>query len=60
MYKASSCIANLVFLKPIFIYIIILKIILCFLFSSHYSNELFLPFLESVSFENLNPWESSY
>ena len=46
--------------KPIFIYILIFKIILAYLFSSQYSSELFIPFLKSISFENLNPWQSYY
>ncbi len=51
---------KLIFTKPIFIYTIIIKIILSILFSSYYSSELFIPFLNSISLENWNPWESSY
>lgn len=36
---------------------IILKICLIFIFSSQYSNRLFYPFLSSLSFQHLNPWE---
>ena len=46
--------------RPVFIYILIFKTILAYLFSSQYSSELFLPFLNSISFENLNPWQSYY
>ena len=36
------------------------KIILAFLFSSQYSSELFLPFLNSASLVNWNPWQLYY
>ena len=51
---------KLILNNPIFIYAVIFKIILAFLFSSQYSIDLFLPFLNSVSFENWNPWQSYY
>ena len=51
---------KLILNKPIFIYAVIFKIILAFLFSSQYSSDLFLPFLNSVSYENWNPWQSYY
>jgi uridine kinase len=51
---------KLIFKKPIFIYTVIFKIILAFLFSSEYSVKLFLPFLKSISFDNWNPWEAFY
>jgi hypothetical protein len=51
---------KLIFKKPIFIYTVIFKIILAFLFSSEYSVKLFLPFLNSISFESWNPWEVFY
>jgi Gpi18-like mannosyltransferase len=51
---------NIIFTKPLFLYTIILKIVLSLLFLSDYSRELFLPFLNSVSLENWNPWENSY
>ena len=51
---------KLILKRPIFIYIFIFKTILAYLFSSQYSSELFLPFLNSISFENLNPWQSYY
>ena len=37
-----------------------LKLFLSFLFSSEYSRELFFPFINSISFENWNPWQSYY
>ena len=46
--------------KPIFFWALIFKIILSFLFSSQYISELFYPFLNSWSFENLNPWQLYY
>jgi len=51
---------KLILKRPVFIYILIFKTILAYLFSSQYSSELFLPFLNSISFENLNPWQSYY
>ena len=51
---------KLVLKNPIFIYILIFKIILAYLFSSQYSSELFLPFLKSISYQNWNPWQSYY
>ena len=51
---------KLIFKKPIFIYTVIFKIILAFLFSSEYSVKLFLPFLNSISFDSWNPWEVFY
>ena len=51
---------RLILKRPVFIYILIFKTILAYLFSSQYSSELFLPFLNSISFENLNPWQSYY
>lgn len=50
----------MIFKNKIFFYILILKIILAFLFSSQYNTELFLPFLSSMSFENWNPWQTSF
>ena len=46
--------------NSIFIYLVVLKIILAFLFSSQFSRDLFLPFLNSVSYENWNPWQAQY
>ena len=51
---------KLIFKNPIFVNAIILKIILAFLFSSQYSSELFLPFLNSASLVNWNPWQLYY
>lgn len=51
---------KLIFKNPIFVSAIILKIILAFLFSSQYSSELFLPFLNSASLVNWNPWQLYY
>ena len=51
---------KLIFKNPIFVNAIILKIILAFLFSSQYSSELFLPFLNSASLVNWNPWQFYY
>ena len=51
---------KLILKNPIFIYLFVFKIILAYLFSSQYSNELFLPFLKSISYENWNPWQSYY
>jgi hypothetical protein len=51
---------KLILKNPIFIYVFVFKIILAYLFSSQYSNELFLPFLKSISYENWNPWQSYY
>jgi hypothetical protein len=51
---------KLILNKQIFIYAVIFKITLAFLFSSDYSVNLFLPFLNSVSYENWNPWQSYY
>lgn len=42
--------------KNAFYSIIFLKLILIFSFSSEYSSDLFFPFLNSISFENINPW----
>lgn len=39
---------------------LILKIFLIFTFSSGYNVELFYPFLTSISYENLNPWQFYY
>ena len=46
--------------KRILTFIIIVKLILIFIFSSQYSSELFYPFLTSISFENFNPWALFY
>lgn len=46
--------------NPIFIYLVIFKITLAFLFSSQVSSDLFLPFLNSVTYENWNPWQVFY
>jgi uridine kinase len=51
---------KLILKKPIFIYTLVFKIILAYLFSSQYSSELFLPFLQSISYQNWNPWQSYY
>src|SRR6056300_1420525 len=51
---------KLIFKNQIFVFAITLKIILAFLFSSQYSSELFLPFLNSVSLVNWNPWQLYY
>jgi uridine kinase len=51
---------KLIFKNPIFVNAIIFKIILAFLFSSQYSSELFLPFLNSASLVNWNPWQLYY
>ena len=48
------------FKQPILIYTIVFKLFLLFLFSSQYSSELFYPFLNSLSFDNLNPWQYYY
>lgn len=49
------------FNKPLFLtFAIALKLLLLLLFSSHYSSELFYPFLTSLSFDNLNPWQLYY
>ncbi len=37
--------------------IVLFKLILLSLFSSQYNTELFYPFLNSISFENINPWQ---
>lgn len=49
-----------IFKQSIFRYVIVFKLFLLFLFSSQYSSELFYPFLNSVSLENLNPWQFYY
>jgi uridine kinase len=36
------------------------KILLLWLFSSQYSSQLFYPFLTSLSFDNINPWQLYY
>ena len=46
--------------KPAFIFIFLLKFVLLFSFSSEYNNELFFPFVNSLSFTNLNPWQTHY
>ena len=46
--------------KKKFLWALFLKVFLSFLFSSQYSRELFFPFINSISFENLNPWQSYY
>lgn len=46
--------------KSKYIYVILLKIVLAYLFSSQYSRDLFLPFVESFSFETPNPWKTYY
>jgi uridine kinase len=43
-----------------FLFILILKLFLLFLFSSEYNKELFYPFLITFSLENLNPWQHFY
>ena len=48
------------FKQSILIYVIVFKIFLIFIFSSQYNSELFYPFLNSLSFENLNPWQFYY
>ena len=40
--------------------IIFVKLVLIFIFSSQYNSDLFSPFLNSISFENLNPWSLFY
>jgi len=47
-------------LKISFRFIIILKLVLIFIFSSQLNSELFTPFLSSISFENFNPWNLYY
>ncbi len=49
-----------IFKQPALIYAIVFKLFLLFLFSSQYNSELFYPFLNSLSFENLNPWQYYY
>lgn len=51
---------ELVLKKPLFLSLLSIKIISVFLFSSGYSNELFIPFLNSLSLENWNPWQNFY
>lgn len=51
---------ELVLKKPLFLILLSIKIISVFLFSSGYSNELFIPFLNSLSLENWNPWQNFY
>ena len=46
--------------KKKFLWALSLKIFLSLLFSSQYSSELFFPFINSISFENWNPWQSYY
>ena len=46
--------------KSKYIYVILLKIVLAYLFSSQYSRDLFLPFVEAFSFETPNPWKTYY
>jgi uridine kinase len=56
-----GCYLNLkIFKKPFFIFLLLIKVILAILFSSEYNTELFLPFLNSVSLENWNPWQSYF
>jgi len=50
----------ILFKQPILIYVVLFKVFLLFLFSSQYNSELFYPFLNSLSFENLNPWQLYY
>ena len=46
--------------KKKFLWALFLKVFLSFLFSSEYSRELFFPFINSISLENWNPWQSHY
>lgn len=47
-------------LKTTFKLTVIFKLLLIFIFSSQYNSELFTPFLNSISFENPNPWNLFY
>jgi uridine kinase len=49
-----------IFKKPAFFFIFLIKILLLFSFSSEYHSELFFPFINSLSFTNLNPWQTHY
>jgi uridine kinase/Gpi18-like mannosyltransferase len=51
---------KLILKNSIFIYVVIFKIVLAFFFSSEYSDQLFFPFIKSISYENWNPWQTYY
>ena len=49
-----------IFKRPIFISVVFFKFILAYLFSSQYNLDLFIPFINSLSFDNMNPWQAYY
>ena len=49
-----------IFKRPIFISVVFFKLILAYLFSSQYNLDLFIPFINSLSFDNWNPWQTYY
>jgi uridine kinase/Gpi18-like mannosyltransferase len=51
---------KLIIKNSIFVYVVIFKIVLAFFFSSEYSDQLFFPFIKSISYENWNPWQTYY